>query len=132
MAATKARPLYRRADAPRFRIPHLHNNVRQLWAERGIRGLTGALVLIGLVLRECIRGWNGPNREFAQAGVAIPVGLAVAGLFEFNFGDTEVFFMTLGLMALVVAFLERPDEAGPNELRPAVVAAGSEPATSGP
>ena len=125
-------PLYRRADAPRFRIPHLHNNVLQLWAERGILGLAAYLVLIGLFLRECIRGWNGPSREFAQAGVAITVGLAVAGLFEFNFGDTEVFFMTLGLMALIVAFLERPDETAPNELRPGVVAAGSEPATSSP
>src|SRR4029079_10566372 len=29
-------PLYRKADAPRFRPPHLHNNLIQLWAERGI------------------------------------------------------------------------------------------------
>lgn len=152
-------PLYRRADAPRFRIPHLHNNILQLWAERGVLGLTAYLLLIGLFLRECIRGWNGPNREFAQAGVAITVGLAVAGLFEFNFGDTEVFFMTLGLMALIVAFLERPDETAPrsvesraisaagqgeldpaggiarrstNELLRPVVAAGSEPAMPSP
>jgi len=28
-------PLYRRHDAPRFRIPHLHNTILQIWAERG-------------------------------------------------------------------------------------------------
>ena len=121
-------PLYRRADAPRFRIPHLHNNILQLWAERGVLGLIAYLTLMGLFLRECVRGWRGPKRAFAQAGLGITVGLAVAGLFEFNFGDVEVFFMTLGMMALIVAFLESPDEPASNELRPAVVAAGPEPA----
>ncbi|MGZ8866992.1 MAG: O-antigen ligase family protein [Thermoanaerobaculia bacterium] len=125
-------PLYRGADAPRFRIPHLHNNVLQLWAERGILGLVAYLTLMGLFLRECIKGWRGPNREFAQAGLAITVALGIAGLFEFNFGDIEVFFMTLELMALIVVFLERPDESGPNEVRPAVVAAGSGRAAATP
>ncbi|HEU4521421.1 MAG TPA: O-antigen ligase family protein, partial [Thermoanaerobaculia bacterium] len=121
-------PLYRRADAPRFRTPHLHNNVVQLWAERGVLGLIAYLTLLGLFLRECVRGWNGPRRAFAQAGLAVTAGLAVAGLFEFNFGDTEVFYLFLELMALLVAFLERPAETGSNEVRPPVVAAGSGPA----
>ncbi|HSP32723.1 MAG TPA: O-antigen ligase family protein [Thermoanaerobaculia bacterium] len=109
-------PLYRRSDAPRFRIPHLHNNVIQLWAERGILGLASYVLLLGLFLRECARGWNGPGRDFAEAGVAITAGLAYAGLFEFNFGDTEVFLMMLGLFALVVASIEAASgEALPNE-----------------
>ncbi|MGZ8853625.1 MAG: O-antigen ligase family protein, partial [Thermoanaerobaculia bacterium] len=109
-------PLYRKEDAPRFRPPHLHNNVIQLWAERGIVGLAAYVLLVGLFLRECARGWRGPRREFAQAGVAIAVGLAYAGLFEFNFGDTEVFYLMLELFALVVAFIEQPDEAVTNEV----------------
>ena len=125
-------PLYRRADAPRFRIPHLHNNVLQLWAERGILGLIAYLTLMGLFLRECVRGWRGPNRQFAQAGVAITIGLAVAGLFEFNFGDTEVFYLTLELMALIVVFLERPAELATNEPRHPRVVAGSGTAVAGP
>lgn len=125
-------PLYRRADAPRFRIPHLHNNVIQLWAERGVLGLVAYIVLMGLFLRECARGWRGPNREFAQAGLAITAGLAVAGLFEFNFGDTEVFYLTLELMALIVVLLERPAAAATNERPPGLVAAGPDPATRGP
>lgn len=114
-------PLYRKEDAPRFRPPHLHNNVIQLWAERGILGLAAYLLLIGLFLRECARGWHGPRREFAQAGVAITVGLTYAGLFEFNFGDTEVFYLMLELFALVVACLENPAEVATNELRPQLV-----------
>jgi O-antigen ligase len=99
-------PLYRRHDAPRFRIPHLHNTVLQIWAERGILGLAAYLLLLALFVRQCVRAWNGPARAFAQAGVAIAVGLAVAGLFEFNFGDTEVFYIMLDLMALIVAMTE--------------------------
>ncbi|HUP48492.1 MAG TPA: O-antigen ligase family protein [Thermoanaerobaculia bacterium] len=125
-------PLYRKADAPRFRPPHLHNNVIQLWAERGVLGLMAYITLMALFLRECARGWRGPSRPFAEAGVAITVGLAVAGMFEFNFGDTEVFYLTLELMALIVAFLERPAGLAMNEVGERVVAGDPEPVPSRP
>jgi O-antigen ligase len=101
--------IYRKQDAPRARPPHLHNNLVQLWAERGILGLTAYILLIALFLRECFRGWNGPNRKWAEAGAAIAVSLTVAGFFEFNFGDTEVFYLLLNLFALVVVSLERAE-----------------------
>jgi hypothetical protein len=41
--------------------------------------------------------------------------MAAAGMFEFNFGDTEVFWILLDVFAIVIAFIERPL---PNELRP--------------
>ena len=102
-------PLYRRHDAPRFRIPHLHNNVVQLWAERGILALAAYLLLNVLFLRECERAWRGPQNRFAEIGVAVTVALAAAGLFEFNFGDTEVFWMLLDIAALVIAYTEVDD-----------------------
>ncbi|MGZ8832211.1 MAG: O-antigen ligase family protein, partial [Thermoanaerobaculia bacterium] len=123
-------PLYRRADAPRFRPPHLHNNVVQIWAERGILGLAGYLLLLALFLRECIRGWGGPARKFAEIGVAVTVAMAVAGLFEFNFGDTEPFLLLLDMLALVVAFLEAPippSPPGANEAARAAVPATVQP-----
>jgi O-antigen ligase len=120
-------PLYRKPDAPRFRPPHLHNNVIQIWAERGILALAGYVLFIGLFLRECARGWRGPNREFAQAGVAMAVALTYAGMFEFNFGDTEVLYTTLELFALVVASLSVPAEAVLNE-KPVMLV----PAVTGP
>jgi putative inorganic carbon (HCO3(-)) transporter len=116
-------PLYRKPDAPRFRIPHLHNNVIQLWAERGVVGLAAYILLIALFLRECARGWHGPQSRFAEVGVAVTVGLAAAGMFEFNFGDTEVFWIMLDIYALVIAFLERP--LPPNEPLGGVVAVNS-------
>jgi O-antigen ligase len=101
-------PLYRKHDAPRFRIPHLHNNIIQLWAERGVLALVAYLFLQFLFLRQCARAWGGPATMFAEIGVAVTVALASAGLFEFNFGDTEVFWVMLDVFALVIVFTERP------------------------
>ena len=112
-------PLYRKHDAPRFRIPHLHNNVIQLWAERGVLALVAYLFLQFLFLRECARGWGGPSSRYAELGVAVAVALASAGMFEFNFGDTEVFWILLDIFAIVIAFIERPLPS--NELRPLAV-----------
>lgn len=106
--------LYKKHDAPRPRPPHLHNNVVQLWAERGILGLAAYLTLLALFLRECAKAWRGPHRMWAEIGVGVAVSLTVAGLFEFNFGDTEVFYLTLNLFALVVTAFERP-QPGSNE-----------------
>lgn len=114
--------IYRKHDAPRPRPPHLHNNVIQLWAERGILGLCAYLLLLALFLRECVRGWNGPDRVWAEIGIAVAVSLTVAGLFEFNFGDTEVFYLMLNLFALVCVSLER---AEPNALLAERVPAGA-------
>lgn len=100
-------PLYRRADAPRPRPPHLHNNFVQIWAERGLLALAGYVILLGLMLRECSRGEGDEAKKWREIGVAVTVSLTVAGLFEFNFGDTEVFYLLLNLFALVVVSLER-------------------------
>jgi O-antigen ligase len=99
--------IYRKHDAPRPRPPHLHNNVVQLWAERGILGLAAYLLLLVLFTRECLRVWNGPGRVWGEIGVAVAISLTVAGLFEFNFGDTEVFYLMLNLFALVCVSVER-------------------------
>jgi O-antigen ligase len=104
-------PLYRRHDAPRFRIPHLHNNLVQLWAERGVLAPAAYVLLIALFLRECARAWRGPESRFAEVGVAVTVGLVAAGMFEFNFGDTEVFWILLDTCALVIAWTEQPQRS---------------------
>ncbi len=114
--------IYRKHDAPRARPPHLHNNIIQLWAERGILGLGAYLLLLALFIRECVKGWKGPNQMWAEIGIAVTISLAVAGLFEFNFGDTEVFYLLLNLYALVAVGLEQP-QAAANEAHPELVPA---------
>lgn len=101
-------PLYRAADAPRFQVPHLHNNIVQIWAERGFLPLAGYLLLVGFFITLCARvGGDAPReaREYADAGIGIAAGLAVAGVFEFNFGDTEVLLTMLNLFALCEAVI---------------------------
>jgi hypothetical protein len=114
--------IYRKVDAPRARPPHLHNNIIQLWAERGILGLGAYVLLLALFIRECVRAWHGPGRMWAEIGIAVTISLAVAGLFEFNFGDTEVFYLMLNLYALVVVGVQQP-QAAANEADPALVPA---------
>jgi O-antigen ligase len=114
--------IYRKHDAPRARPPHLHNNVIQLWAERGILGLTAYLLLLALFVRECVRAWRTSGRKWAEVGVAVAVSLAVAGLFEFNWGDTEVFYILMNLYALVAVSVEQPQRES-NELPAGLVPA---------
>lgn len=96
-------PLYRAADAPRFVVPHLHNNVVQIWAERGLFALSGYLLMLGIFLGTClsVRGDDRNRRAWADAGIAVTVALTVAGAFEYNFGDSEVLFTTLLVFVLV-------------------------------
>ncbi len=100
-------PFYRAADAPRFRIPHLHDNLIQIWAESGILALAGYLLFLGMFLDLCLRGRKGPpiSRGFAGAGLAALVGITIAGLFEFNFGDSEVAMTMLDLFALALTWM---------------------------
>ncbi|PYQ30556.1 MAG: hypothetical protein DMF56_07030 [Acidobacteria bacterium] len=113
--------IYRKQDAPRPRPPHLHNNIVQLWAERGILGLAAYITLLALFLRQCAQAWR-TQRMWAEIGVAVTVSLTVAGLFEFNFGDTEVFYLMLNLMALVAAWTDSNERVP--DLVPAVASGG--------
>jgi putative inorganic carbon (HCO3(-)) transporter len=101
-------PLYREPDAPRFRIPHLHNNLIQIWAERGILALSGYLLFVFAFITLCVRARREESsvRLFADIGIAVAVGLFFAGFFEFNFGDSEVLLVMIDVFALVCAGLE--------------------------
>jgi O-antigen ligase len=103
-------PLYRLPDAPRFRIPHLHSNPLQIWAERGIVPLFGWLLLVGLAAREGVRllRQGGERSSWGLAGLVAVVGLAIAGLFEFNFGDAEVTMNMLDVLAVAFAAAALP------------------------
>jgi O-antigen ligase len=108
-------PLYRDADAPRWRVPHLHNNAMQIAASNGVFALGAYLGLIGLFLARSIvlvRRERQPARAAIWSGVLLAgAALMVAGLFEYNFGDTEVEMATLLLMA--VPFSKAAREAAP-------------------
>jgi len=104
-------PLYRRDDAPRWRTPHLHNNVLQIAAERGLPALAAYLWLLGAFFTATWRGLpqlRGPSRAAAAATLIAVVGVTAAGMFEYNFWDAEIQYLVLVLMG---AGLGRVEEA---------------------
>lgn len=101
-------PIYRHPTAPRLEVPHLHNAPLQILAEMGIFGLGAWLLLLGVAARAAWRryqdegGRAGPRPDFWLGALAALVAFLVAGLFEDNWGDSEV--RRLALVALAVPF----------------------------
>ncbi len=95
---------YRPATAVNLNNPHLHNVPLQIAAERGIPALLLWLVFIGLAARDAWRQTlQGPAKAVAAAGLAAIASMLVAGLFEYNFGDSEFLILFLGLITLPFA-----------------------------
>jgi len=97
-------PLYRDPDAPRWTVPHLHNNVVQIAAASGVFAAAIYLAWIGLFLARAVaalRRETRPDLRALWAGALLAgAAICVAGLFEYNFGDTEVEMATLLVFAL--------------------------------
>jgi O-antigen ligase len=83
-------PIYVEADARRHDNPHLHNNLVQVAAERGLPAVAAFIGFLAvsfvLAIREVRRS---PHRALAAGALAVLVSGAVAGFFEYNFGDSE-------------------------------------------
>ncbi|HWZ86408.1 MAG TPA: O-antigen ligase family protein [Thermoanaerobaculia bacterium] len=106
-------PLYRDADAPRWDVPHLHNNVVQLAAANGLFAAAAYLAIVAVFLARVIvlvRRGDGPGRTAVWAGALLAgSAITVAGLFEYNFGDTEVEMATLLVFALPFSRASAPE-----------------------
>ena len=104
-------PDYRRSGAVRDRVSHLHCNPVHIAAERGLPALAMygfLLVIFGVTV---VRGLKDPDHP-APAALAscllAMVGLTVAGLFEYNWGDSEIWIVTLFVLAVPAALEARP------------------------
>ena len=97
-------PEYRPADAVNPLNVHLHNVPMQIAAERGLLALGVWIVFIAVAAAGLIRQLRaGPARAVAGAGVAAIAAMLSAGLFEYNFGDSEFLMLFLGLISLPYA-----------------------------
>jgi len=108
-AMARIYPRYREPDSPvnpTRRIGHLHNNVIQVAAERGLLGLACWLwIWLAYGYQTwLIYGRLGPEDTGAKAlvvgSLASVIGFHIEGLFEHTFGDSEVITLTYFLMAL--------------------------------
>lgn len=102
-------PRYRVESAVRDQVPHLHDSYLQVAAERGLPALAAFLALLGVALAGGWRrlrregGCDGPRADLHLGSILAVVAFSVAGLFEHNWGDTEV--QRLALFALALPFV---------------------------
>ncbi len=82
--------------------PHLHNNLLQIWAERGVFSFLSWLSFIFVsfffFIKSHVKGKD--LRYYRFTGAIMIISFFIAGLFEYNFGDSEVkavflFFITM-------------------------------------
>jgi O-antigen ligase len=104
-------PLYRSPSAPRYDSPHLHNNLLQIAAERGLPALASYLGLniaaVAVAWRRLTRegGRQGPRADLYVGVMLALLAFNVAGLFENNWGDTEVQRPVLFVLAIPFCLL---------------------------
>jgi O-antigen ligase len=95
---------YRGDDAVNQVNPHLHNVPLQIAAERGLPALVVWLWFIVAVIRDLWQRFRHGEAPFlAAAALACVTALLTAGLFEYNFGDSEVLMLFLIVITLPAA-----------------------------
>jgi O-antigen ligase len=100
---------YRDPDAVEPINVHLHNVPLQIAAERGLLALGAWLWFIGLLVVHLLRLFRGQrDRTLAAAGLAAVGAMLSAGLFEYNFGDSEFLMLLLVLVTAPFAALRGP------------------------
>ncbi len=112
--------IYRPPSAPRYEVPHLHNSFLQLAAERGLPTLAAYLALLAgsaaVAWRRYVRegGKAGPRADLYIGMLLALLAFNLAGLFENNWGDTEVQRPALFLLAIPFCLGRAADEHGRN------------------
>jgi O-antigen ligase len=102
---------YRDPDAVEPVNVHLHNVPMQIAAERGIPALAIWVWFVLVLLRDMVRMLRtSPHPSLPAAGLASVVAMLAAGLFEYNFGDSEFLMLFLVLATLPYAALRAPGD----------------------
>lgn len=96
-------PEYRWPEAPNAQQPHLHDNALQIAAERGLPCLVWWLWWVAAAMGDAWREVRGGGDWTAAATLAFLAAFMAAGLFEYNFGDSEILMLTLLVSALPYA-----------------------------
>lgn len=96
---------YALPEAVKKRTSHVHNTPLQILVERGVLGLAAWLwIWVGFFWAGIRRLRRLPpasrERALVLGSLAAIVGFLIAGLSEFNFGDSEVVMVAWALMAL--------------------------------
>jgi len=97
-------PLYRSPDAENWVNVHLHNVPLQIAAERGLPALALWCWFVATLLLDFLRLRKTSSLpSLAASGIACVVAMIAAGMFEYNFGDSEFLMLFLVLVTLPYA-----------------------------
>jgi len=113
-------PLWAPPEALRRSTSHLHDTPLQIAVERGVPGLAAWIAIwvafFGVSVRTLARVPKGDEdaRALVLGPMAAIAAFLVAGLFEYNFGDTEVLLVAVALMALPFTVASDLPEAARN------------------
>jgi O-antigen ligase len=100
---------YRDPDGVQNKNPHLHNVPVQIAAERGLPALAVWLGFIGVLAVGVFRIFrSSQDRVLAAGALAAIAAMLSAGMFEYNFGDSEFLMLFLVIVTLPFA-AERSD-----------------------
>lgn len=95
--------------------PHLHNNILQIFAERGVFALLSWLWFIYLAAKKNLEVFRQSENKFfkisALGAIGAITGLFIAGLFEYNFGDSEVKMLFLYIITYPLLILKEQNPA---------------------
>ena len=106
---------YRGAALDSFYYGHLHNNFLQIAAERGLPCLAALVWLIVALSVELVRITRCPDdgiRWFGLSALSALTGFVIAGLFEYNFGDSEVLLLFLFIVSIPLGLKGASGRAG--------------------
>jgi O-antigen ligase len=108
---------YRVPEAVEKVNQHLHNVPLQVAAERGLPALAAWLSFVVVLLLDLGKRFRASQHRFlTAAALASLVSMLAAGMFEYNFGDSE--FLMLFLMLVTLPFAaerNRADAGSPSE-----------------
>lgn len=102
--------------------PHLHNNFLQVLAERGILtllSLIAAFAVIIIQLVKKIRNSIDLEKSISVGVLFVFIGFLVAGMFEYNLGDSEIKFLLfyfLSIPFIIPSAFSAPSAVGPNKV----------------
>ena len=103
-------PHYREKTAVNQLNLHLHNVPLQIAAERGLPALAVWLWFIITLVRDFFKRRRALFPSLSNAGLAVIGAMLAAGLFEYNFGDSEFLMLFLVLVTLPYAAEARAAE----------------------
>jgi len=94
---------YRDPNAVQQLNSHLHNVPLQIAAERGLPALAIWLWFIVMLIRDFVKNRMQADPSLAYGALSVTVAMVAAGMFEYNFGDSEVLMLFLVLVTLPYA-----------------------------